>query len=116
VDDGLAGGEERDVGSTADDAGVSDAEVVGVRQIVDRCLAEADVGRRFGCRRVLDRHPRLGVVGRGENADVVDRAKRREVVKRMVRRAERTVADARADADQCDRHVGVADVVLDLLE
>ena len=70
----------------------------------------------FGPRRGADRFAGLEIVGRHDDRDVVDRPQRGQVVQRMVRAAERAVADAGADADDRRRHVGVADVVLDLLQ
>ena len=64
----------------------------------------------------LDHFARLEIVRGRDDLDVVDRAQHREIVQGMVRRAQRAVTHAGADADQLDRVVAVADVVLDLLQ
>ena len=59
---------------------------------------------------------RLEIVCGDDDVEVVHRPQRRQVVQRVVRRAERTVAHAGADADQLDRPIRVGDVILDELE
>src|SRR5207248_10822907 len=51
-----------------------------------------------------------------DDFDVVDRPKRGDVVQGMMRRAQRAVAYAGADADQLHRPIAVANVVFDLLQ
>ena len=58
----------------------------------------------------------LEVVRGHDDVDVIDRAEHRQVVKRVMGRSQRPVADAGTDPDQLHRVVAVADVVLDLFE
>ena len=64
----------------------------------------------------VDHFARLEIVGGDDDIDIVDRSKCRQIVQRVMRRAEHAVADAGADADDFHGIVGIGDVVLDLLE
>ena len=70
----------------------------------------------LGPRRRMNRFASFEVVGRHHQRDVVNRSQRVQIMQRVMRTAESAVTDASADAyDNC-RYVGVANVVLDLLQ
>src|SRR5207249_1275364 len=79
-------------------------------------LPEANVDGSAALNRRFNGVTGFEVVGGNDDVEVVDRPQRSQVMQRVVRRAERTVAHAGTDTDQLHRMIGIGDVVLDLLE
>src|ERR1017187_5071415 len=117
VNDGLAGGDERDVVAFAECDGFADFKLrVRFVQTEHRRFAEANEDGLRRLRRSENRVPRLEVVRRHNDCKIIDRPQHREVVERMMRRAERAVTYTGADADEHGWDVRVTNVILDLLQ
>ena len=82
--------------------------------VLDGVPPDADVGRIGIGNQLLHERPRQVLIARQVDAQPRNRPHRRDIIRRVMRHAERTVAHAPRDADELDVRVRIGDIDLRL--